>query len=101
MRVLVSGRGSLPCPTAARLSGQDELRTSRGEVRELPLEPQTVADFDDRVIGLLNGIGVAVVIHEMPKEVPNPIPFSQDRTHAAYDPVAAHRFWRAVQADRS
>jgi hypothetical protein len=37
----------------------------------------------------------------MPNELPNPIPFSQDRTHAAYDAAAAHRFWRAlIQADR-
>jgi hypothetical protein len=46
-------------------------------------------------------IGVAVAIHEMPNEVPNPIRFSQDHTHAAYDPAAAHNFWRTlVQADR-
>jgi hypothetical protein len=77
------------------------VRTSRGERRELPLEPRTVADFYHRVIEHLNGIGVAVAIHEMPNEVPDPIPFSQDRTHAAYDPAAAHRFWRAlIQADR-
>ena len=76
-------------------------RTSRGEMRELPLEPQTVADFYRRVIDVLNDIGVAVAIHEMPNEVPNPIRFSQDRIHAAYDPAAAHRFWRAlVQVDR-
>ncbi len=37
----------------------------------------------------------------MPNEVPNPIRFSQDRSHAAYDAAAAHRFWRAlVQVDR-
>jgi len=31
----------------------------------------------------------------------NPIRFSQDQTHAAYDPDAAHRFWRALlQVDR-
>jgi len=77
------------------------VRTSRGETRELPLEPRPVADFYHRVIELLNGIGVAAAIHEMPNEVPNPIPFSQDRTHAAYDPAAAHGFWRAlIQADR-
>jgi Family of unknown function (DUF5996) len=75
--------------------------TSRGEMRELPLEPQTVADFYRRVIDLLNGIGIAVVLDEMPNEVPNPIRFSQDRIHAAYDPTGAHIFWRAlVQADR-
>jgi hypothetical protein len=76
-------------------------RTSRGEERSFSLEPQTVADFHRRTIDLLNGIGVAVTINEMPNEVANPIRFSQDRTHAAYDAAAAHRFWRAlVQVDR-
>jgi Family of unknown function (DUF5996) len=76
-------------------------RTSRGDERTLALEPQTVADFYRRVLDLLNGMGVAVAINEMPSEVPDPIRFSQDRTHAAYDPAAAHRFWRAlVQVDR-
>ena len=32
---------------------------------------------------------------------PNPIPFREDREHAAYDPDYAQRFWRVlVQADR-
>jgi len=77
------------------------VRTSRGEERNLALEPQTVADFYRRIVALLNEIGAAVAINEMPNEVPNPIRFSQDRTHASYDADAAHRFWRAlVQADR-
>jgi Family of unknown function (DUF5996) len=76
-------------------------RTSRGETRTLPLEPQTVADFHRRVIDLLAGLGIAVAINEMPNEMPNPIRFSQDRSHAAYDADAAHRFWRAlVEVDR-
>jgi hypothetical protein len=76
-------------------------RTSRGEIQTLPLEPQTVADFHLRVIDLLQSIGVEVAINQMPNEVSNPIRFSQDRTHAAYDAAAAHRFWRAlVQVDR-
>jgi hypothetical protein len=76
-------------------------RTSRGEKQTLPLEPQTVADFHLRVIDLLKSIGVEVAINQMPNEVPNPIRFSQDRTHAAYDTAAAHRFWCAlVQVDR-
>jgi hypothetical protein len=37
----------------------------------------------------------------MPNEVPEPIRFSQDRSHSSYDHTAAHSFWRAlVQADR-
>jgi hypothetical protein len=76
-------------------------RTSRGTERSVPLEPQTVADFYRRTMDLLNGIGVSVTIDEMPNEVANPIRFSQDRTHAAYDAAAAHRFWRALlQVDR-
>lgn len=67
-------------------------RTSRGEERSFSLEPHTVADFYRRTMDLLNGIGVAVTINEMPNEVANPIRFSQDRTHAAYDAAAAHRF---------
>src|SRR5215468_6863556 len=70
--------------------------TSRGEERGFPLEPQAVADFYRRVIDLLDGLRIAVAIHEMPNEVPNPVRFSQDRIHAAYDAAAAHRFWRAL-----
>jgi hypothetical protein len=76
-------------------------RTSRGEERALVLEPQTVADFYRRTMGLLQELGIAVTINEMPNEVPDPIPFPQDAAHAAYDAAAAHRFWRALmQADR-
>lgn len=76
-------------------------RTSRGEEGALPLKPQTVADFYRAAMDLLDGMGVVVKINEMPNEVLNPIRFSRDQTHAAYDPAAAHRFWRAlVQVDR-
>jgi Family of unknown function (DUF5996) len=76
-------------------------RTSRGDERALPLTPRSVADFHAATLDLLNGIGIAVAINDRPNEVPNPIRFSEDRVHAAYDAEAAHRFWRVlVQADR-
>jgi hypothetical protein len=76
-------------------------RTSRGNEQSFALEPQTVSDFYHRVRDLLNAIGVSVKINETPSEVSNPIAFSQDHSHATYDPAAAHRFWRAlVQIDR-
>ena len=76
-------------------------RTSRGDEGSFALEPQTVANFYRRITDLLNGMGVAVTIHELPNEMPNPIRFSRDDSHAAYDAAAAHRFWLAlVQADR-
>jgi uncharacterized protein DUF5996 len=107
--VTACGLGTSPIPVGSEILEVEfdfishllVARTSRGEMRELPLQPQAVADFHRRVIDLLNGIGVSVAIHEMPNEVPNAIRFSQDRTHAAYDPAAAHSFWRAlVQVDR-
>jgi hypothetical protein len=77
------------------------VRSSRGAERSLPLRPQPVADFYHATIDLLGGMGIAVRINETPNEIPNPIRFSEDRTHASYDAAAAHRFWRAlVQADR-
>jgi len=107
--ITARGLGTLPIPAGREIleiefdfiSHRLVARTSQGGERELPLEPQPVADFYHRVIDLLDDIGVAIVIHEMPNEVPSPIRFSEDRTHAAYDPAAAHRFWLAlVQADR-
>jgi Family of unknown function (DUF5996) len=76
-------------------------RTSLGEERVLALEPQTVADFYRRVTDLLDGLGIAVKINEMPNEVLDPIPFSQDHTHRSYDASAAHTFWTVLtQVDR-
>jgi len=107
--VTARGLGTSPIPIGSEILEIEfdfighrlAVRTSRGEERNLPLEPQTVADFHRRVIALLNEIGIAVAIYETPNELPNPIRFSQDRSHAAYDADAAHRFWRAlVQADR-
>jgi hypothetical protein len=76
-------------------------RTSAGAEASVALAPQSVATFYRRVMEMLGRIGVAVKINEMPNELPNPIRFPQDETHASYDAAAAHRFWRAlVQADR-
>jgi hypothetical protein len=107
--VTARGLGTSPIPFATEIFeiefdfiGQRlAVRTSGGAERSLPLKPQSVADFYRETVDLLGGMGIAVAIKETPNEVPNPIRFSEDRTHAAYDPAAAHRFWRAlVQADR-
>jgi hypothetical protein len=107
--VTARGLGTSPIPIGGEileiefdfLAHRLRARTSRGEEGDLPLAPQTVADFHRRTIDLLNGLGVAVTINQMPNEVPDPIRFSQDRSHKSYDAAAAHRFWRALlQADR-
>jgi hypothetical protein len=107
--VTARGLGTSPIPCGAESLEIDfdfvahrlVMRTSRGEERVLPLEPQPVADFYGKVMGLLRELAVAVEINVMPNEVANPIPFPQDLVHRAYDRDAAHRFWRALlQADR-
>jgi hypothetical protein len=107
--VTARGLGTSPIPAGAEILevefdfiGHRLLaRTSGGEEGTLPLKPQAVADFYRAVMDLLHGMGVAVAINETPNEVPDPIRFPLDRTHAAYDTAAAHRFWRAlVRADR-
>ncbi|MPZ18325.1 MAG: hypothetical protein GEV06_10500 [Luteitalea sp.] len=107
--VTARGLGTSPIPMGNEIfeieldfiSHRLAVRTSTGQEGSLPLAPQTVAAFHRAVLDLLNSIGIAVAINEMPNEIANPIPFSQDRTHAAYDAAAVHRFWRAlVQVDR-
>jgi hypothetical protein len=49
----------------------------------------------------LAGLGIRVRIHGSPNETADPIPFREDREHAAYDAHYAQRFSRVlVQADR-
>jgi hypothetical protein len=77
------------------------LTSSDGGRRELPLEPRTTADFYTAVMGSLEEMGLPVEIHGRPNEVPEPIPFAENRRHSSYDPAAARRFWEAlVQVDR-
>jgi hypothetical protein len=67
----------------------------------IPLAPRTVASFYTDVMAALRSLGIDVSIRTMPCEIPNPIPFDRDTTHASYDADHAHRFWMIlVQADR-
>lgn len=78
-----------------------EVTTSDGARRRMALEPQTVADFYGAVMSGLTDFGIPVQINELPCEIPGAVPFSRDRTHAAYDAEYAQRFWRVLlQADR-
>ena len=62
---------------------------------------RSVADFYGEVMGRLRSLGLETRIWTTSVEIAEPIPFQQDRVHAAYDADYAHRFWRIlVQADR-
>ncbi len=72
------------------------IETSEGARQSFALEPMTVAAFYSKVMSALDAVGAPVCIWPTPMEIPNPIPFEQDRTHHAYDPEFAHRFGRVV-----
>jgi uncharacterized protein DUF5996 len=72
------------------------IRTSKDAIVALALAPQSVADFYRDFMETLGSLGIAVKIWKMPVEIPDPIPFDEDRQHASYDPEYAHRFWRIL-----
>jgi hypothetical protein len=77
------------------------IATSSGNPRMVALEPRSVADFYAEVMATLHGLGIEVSIYARPVEIPEPIPFAEDRIHADYDAAAAQAFWRTlIQADR-
>lgn len=77
------------------------VRTSDGQTRSMPLRAQATADFYREYLALLGSLGLEVAMRPVPSEMADPIPFPEDRVHAAYDPDAAQRCWRAmVQVDR-
>jgi len=77
------------------------VRSNDGRWRDLPLEPQSVATFYRRLMGVMQELDLQVRIHTTPNEIADAIRFDQDETHRSYDPEYANRFWRVlVQSER-
>lgn len=72
------------------------IERSDGQRRMLSLEPRTVADFYSEFMSTLRSLDIKVAIYAKPVEVPDPVPFAEDKLYRAYDVDAAHRFWRIV-----
>ena len=72
------------------------IEKSDGTSKTLRLAPKSVAAFYAEVMAALAAMGITVKIWTMPVEIPNPIRFDQDRTHASYDAEWANRFWRVL-----
>jgi hypothetical protein len=72
------------------------IQKSDGTTKRLRLGPKSVAEFHAELMETLRSMGIAVRIWTMPVEIPNPIRFETDRTHASYEPEQANRFWRAL-----
>jgi len=73
-----------------------EIVTSRGETRAFQLKPRTVAEFYAQLMGALHSLGIEVKVRTMPVEVPRPVRFTLDESHASYDSEYAHRFWQIL-----
>ena len=107
--VTTRGLTTSPIPHGTRFSRSfstssttsSSITTSDGAISRITLEPRSVADFYQLVRASLTDLGLPVRISERPYEMPDAILFSQDRTHDAYDPAYARKFWRALlQIDR-
>lgn len=75
--------------------------TSDGATKTIALRPRSVAEFYRELMDTLRSLNIETKIYTTPVEVPDPIPFEEDTTHASYDAEYANRFWRIlVQSDR-
>ena len=75
--------------------------TSDGAQRQFALAGLSVASFYAGVMAALAELGIPVAIDEIPNELPDPVRFSLDHQHAAYDADAVRRFFRIlVNTDR-
>ncbi len=72
------------------------LETSDGISKSLALKPQSVAEFYHELMEVLRSAGIEVKIWRTPVEIPNPIPFDEDRVHASYDPASVEKFWHIL-----
>jgi hypothetical protein len=101
----LSGRGLTTTPIPVGLRTFDAefdfidhvlvLRTSDGAIERCPLGG-AVADFYQSVMAALHRMQVEVTISAVPSEVPDPIPFAEDHTHATYEAAQAARFFRIL-----
>jgi len=73
-------------------------RATDGRRAELPLGPMSVAQFHGHFIDLVRSLGGTADFHGRPNEVPDPIPFAEDRARRPYDSNAVTRFFHALVA---
>lgn len=72
------------------------IESTDGRDASFALEAMSVAEFWTRFLGALETIGAPTNLHGAPNEVPDPVPFAEQTSAGAYDPDAAHDFWRAL-----
>jgi len=71
------------------------IRCSDGATERRPLGG-SVADFYADVVGILGRMHVDVAVSVVPSEVPDPIPFPDDRSHDTYESTQVERFHQVL-----
>ena len=72
--------------------------TTDGRREALPLGPMSVAEFHASFLDLIGQLGGTPQFDGRPNEVPNPVPFRDDRRTRPYDADAVRRFFDAIVA---
>jgi hypothetical protein len=72
--------------------------TTDGRRAGFPLGPMSVAGFHARFLDLIGQLGGGPQFDGRPNEVPNPVPFRDDRQTRPYDAEAVTRFFLALVA---
>lgn len=72
------------------------MMTSDGRSRGLELRAGTIADFHRTVIACLDDLDIPSTFDGTPSEMPDPVPFAEDRAVRPYDGDAARAFWHAL-----
>lgn len=78
------------------ISHEVQWLTSWGASGRLPLGSTSVAALVDTLLAQLRQAGVGVSINLKPQEVPNPIPFNEDREERPYDRDLVNTWWRIL-----
>ncbi len=71
-------------------------QSGAGATSSFALEPMSVASFHSKFIDLVSELGGRPSFHGRPNELPDPVPFVEDRAERPYDADAAARFHRAL-----
>src|SRR5256885_15119050 len=61
------------------------IQTSDGRTEQIPLRPQSVADFYREMMAALHRLAIDVQIWSMPSEVPTPLRLEEDLQPASYE----------------
>jgi Family of unknown function (DUF5996) len=70
--------------------------TAEGRRAGFPLGPMSVAEFHARFLHLIGKLGGTPQFDGGPNEIPNPVPFRDDRRTRPYEADAVERFFQAI-----